>query len=128
MVKNEYIRTNGLGKQQPIIEISVSNLKKDLLKIKAKFVKSSKQLKATCDELNRRKITDKKGKVIIYYPTKIIDATVGRVFGYETDEEHKRVTAIFSLVESILSSESFTEEDRIVAIQVLQQGMERNDD
>lgn len=123
-----YIRTNGLGEQKAITEISIANLRKDLLKIKAKFIKSSKQLKATCDELNRRKYKDKHGKVVIYHPTKIIDKTVGKVFGFETDEEHKRVTAIFSLVESILSSEAFTEEDRIVALQVLQQGMERNDD
>ena len=58
MVNNGYIRTNGLGKQQPIVDVSTSNLRKDLLKIKAKFVKSSRQLKATCDELNRRKYKD----------------------------------------------------------------------
>tara|TARA_R110001592_G_scaffold224032_2_gene479550 strand:- start:5002 stop:5385 length:384 start_codon:yes stop_codon:yes gene_type:complete len=127
MVKNTYIYTNGIGEQKPITECSYSNLKKDLMKCKAKFIKDSKRLKAVCDELNRRKTTNA-NKSYVYHPTKIIDASVGKVFGYETSEEHKRVMAVFSLVASILSSDDFTEEDRIVALQVLQQGMERNDD
>ena len=123
-----FIHTNGLGVQKKITELTVSQLKKETKKLKAKFIRDAKRLKATCDELNRRKLVSKKGNKIVYYPTKILDASIGRVFGFETDDEHNRMSAIYQLVFNILSKEDFGEEDKAIALQVLQQGMSRIDD
>jgi len=126
MVKT-YIHTNGLGKQVEIINLKTTPLKRELQKSQAKFRKESLKLKAVCDELNRRQLTLADGSRNVFHATRIIEHSVGKVFGYKTDEEHKRMEAVYQLVVSILSNDKFTEEDRFVALQVLEQGRSRLD-
>lgn len=122
----EYIHTDGLGKQYPIKEMDYRKLRKQVLKIKAKFTREAKHLKAVCDEINRRHRNDPEKKT--YYPTVIIEHTIGKVFGFETDEEWKRMDALFELALNVLNNPDFSEKDRQIAIKVLEQGRVRLDD
>ena len=128
---NEYIRTNGEGKQQKISEVHTNALRKDIKKVKAKFKREGRRLKAICDELNRR---NKKrlplGSSHIYRPHVVLNQTIGQMFStpYVVNEDMQKLEAIFNLALQILESDNFdVENDMPILVQVLKQGRSKHD-
>ncbi len=132
----EYVVTDGEGKQTVISKLTHKQLKKQLMKITAKFKREGRRLNAVCSELNRRnkkRLKDGKIKEVkhVFKPNTYLNRALGQMFSipFVVNDNHMKLEAIFSLALKLLENDSFNVEDDLpIVVQILKQGRANIDD